>query len=225
MPLQRTHDIVPAVMDCYCNRMPIHYFFGYYFISFIASLQLQDTLYEPKFYLGAIGGWYMADFVSYFMHMFIDSSLYTKLLESSPRGVHAIVDTHHIHPLNYSLLLEHELISLCYPILFPVLIIMMFLEWQHYISNPVYSMYAGFKISLIVWSLLGGHIHKWVHERHVRPDLPWIIKKMQDYRIILWHDAHNKHHQTFDCQFSLVNGYSQLILDPIYNWFQRKHVY
>ena len=203
------------VLEPYFNHMVVHYMLGYYIVNYIINVEWHAMLTSSSTYFGALLGWICADIVSYFIHLFIDSKLYNRLITKNNKPIDTIVDTHHATPTNYSWLTDAELVSITYPPLMPVLLYMIWLEYSMtYPTVVLHPMYVGFKVSLITFTLLAGYIHKWVHERQARMRLPWLVCKLQDARVILHPLDHRIHHQTFDCQFSLVNGISQFFFDP-----------
>ena len=53
----------------------------------------------------------------------------------------------------------------------------------------------------------------YMHERMCKMKLPLLVKWAQDTRLILHPNQHRKHHHTFDCQYSLLNGSFQMVED------------
>lgn len=201
------------------NHIFLHYITGFLIIFTLISVNftsfnnVKSALY---FLFGGILGWVFIDIVSYLIHLFIDSDFYTSLINSKEEK--ALVDSHHTYTLNYSYLNNVELIMITYPIYLPILFIMCiyhFLINQKILKSPFY---VGFFICATLFGLLGGYCHKWAHERnHHILDNP-VVKTLQDYNVILTDKAHKQHHAAADADrysFSLVNGSSQIFLDPL----------
>ena len=199
-----------SIYDKYCNISFIHYMIGYAIINWLISLQHIAKINHIYLFLGSAASFITVDALSYFIHMFIDSDFYDRYLTKHNKVT--IIDVHHKFPLNYSYLSDTELVSICYPILIPFLLTSFILECYKW-DCVNHSAYIGFKMVFLLYCYFGAFAHKWVHERMCNMKLNYIVKWCQDMRLILHPKQHVKHHHTFDCQYSLLNGSFQLIED------------
>lgn len=60
-------------------------------------------------------------------------------------------------------------------------------------------------------------LHGFAHR--TRSELPFIVRFLQDNRLILTPIDHHKHHINNDVNFTIVNGWSNNIVNKIYVWF------
>jgi hypothetical protein len=202
------------------NNVFLHFITGFFII--FTLININTTIIYKKliniFYLlfGGFLGWVFSDTISYFVHLFIDSDYYTSLISNVKDK--ALVDSHHTYTLNYSYLNNIELIMITYPIFLPILFVLCI---YHFIINKSAlksPFYIGFFIFSCLLGLMGGYCHKWAHERNHNLLNNSFIKFLQDYNIILTDKAHKLHHGADDenrYSFSLVNGSSQIVLDPL----------
>jgi hypothetical protein len=200
--------------DAYLNNKfvhTLHFLIVLKYYVFHVAFWRAITNYPINFMSGCITGWLAADALSYIVHMFIDSSTYTKWITQGGKiPIRTIIDTHHEHPLNYSQLTRVELISITYPVVLSLQLY--FIIYELFYQS---AFMFGFKASIVFFGLLSGYIHKWTHERYCNIQVPCIVKKFQDYRIILHPQDHKIHHQTYDCQYSLVSGIVQPLFDAV----------
>jgi len=206
-----------SIYDKYCNVTFIHYIIGYNIIQWLLTIgkTIGKTISMPMgiesstyLFMGCSASFVFVDALSYFVHMFIDSDFYDRYLTKNNKVT--IVDVHHKFPLNYSYLSDTELVSICYPFLIPFLFVTFMMEWYNLNCVNTYF-YMGFKMVFLFYSYFGAWSHRLVHERMCKMNLPFYVKWAQDMRLILHPNQHRKHHHTFDCQYSLLNGSFQLV--------------
>jgi hypothetical protein len=205
------------------NNIILHFITGFLIIFTIINIKFSKfikTFNILYFLFGGFLGWLLIDMMSYFIHLFIDSDYYASIIKSKQDK--ALVDSHHTFTLNYSYLNNVELIMITYPIFLPLLFTLCI---YHFIINKsalLSSSYVGFFISSCLFGLMGGYCHKWAHERNHNLLNNSFIKTLQDYNIILTDKAHKQHHSADDSNrynFSLVNGSTQIFLDPLIRSF------
>ena len=66
--------------------------------------------------------------------------------------------------------------------------------------------------------------HFWAHQRvHLgAASLPPLVAKLQDARLLLHPDVHRKHHQTFDVNFCIFNGWANPLLNAVFRLATRR---
>lgn len=106
-------------------------------------------------------------------------------------------------------------LSMIFPILFPLISLFIF-SYDIIINNMLFRIYL-FSLPFI---LLSQKIHFLSHARN-HNDLNYnkkinkIIYWMQDYHIILNPIEHKEHHLKFNCNFCIVNGWANPLLNKI----------
>lgn len=184
----------------------------YLFVNYTFWLTLINN--PPCFIAGGVTGWVLTDVLSYLVHLIIDSKVYNNLItQGGIIPIKTIIDLHHEEPLNYSRLTHVELISITFPIMIPLHILFLISE-----QYTVTAYALGIRTTTLLFGYMSGYIHKWSHERICGMHIPFYAKILQNLRIILHPLAHRKHHQTFDCQYSLVNG----IIQPLFDLIKQK---
>ena len=66
--------------------------------------------------------------------------------------------------------------------------------------------------------------HFWAHQRvHLgAASLPPLVARLQDARLLLHPDVHRKHHQTFDTNFCIFNGWANPLLNALFRLAVRR---
>ena len=93
------------------------------------------------------------------------------------------------------------------------------------IPHFIFNCNAYVYIIMSLLGLLGNYTHNLCHEKN-KSDIPIVIKKLMDCRILMSRKQHAEHHSTFDKNFGLLNGWSNFLTNRLYkiNYF-RSHDY
>ncbi len=213
---------VVSVADRYVNRAVVHYLVGACVVPWTWDAARLLVAPDPHVlvpaWTGAVGGWLLADALSYLVHLVIDSAAYERwLTRGHTAPIATIIDTHHSHPLNYSQLSDVELVAVTYPATLPVLAV-----WWVAGQDAAAAWVVALRAAMMAFGLLAGHAHKWAHERGCGMRVPAAVRALQDAGVLLPAAAHREHHRTFDRQYSLVSGATQPVLDAIvFAWRRR----
>ncbi len=204
------------------NSVAAHYWAGFITITFVLRAHWSRLPRGAASALaGAITGWFLADVISYIVHMFIDSQLYDRHVHGKAQDnkAYTVVDEHHKYTLNYSYMNGLELTACTYPFVLPILTAcsaLHFLLFPRLLRSP---MYVAFYASLTTFAIIGASAHKWAHERNHHLYVHPIVRFLQDCGVLLGPNAHSGHHTVTDAwkgrQYSLSTGASQAVLDPI----------
>lgn len=201
------------------NHPMYHFFVGHYIVdacSNVVALDMSTIWHWLALGGGAFLGWALADVISYGIHMFIDSPFFDRVLAKRTAdgingGTYAIIDEHHTKPMNYSQLTDTELVFITYTAAIPAILGLRVADvWWLDAQN---HLYVSFRFFLIASALIMNHAHKWAHERAHGSDLNVVIRKLQDWNILLNPAHHQPHHKTLSSHYSLYNGFTQLFLD------------
>lgn len=106
-----------------------------------------------------------------------------------------------------------------------------------FLTSPFYLLYlllysAGFITSPYTafgWTIFitsGMHVqlfHAAAHNtwKGTHPQVQAIARQMMAWGLILDTKAHHQHHTDFDCNFALINGWSNVLLNPLYRYLER----
>lgn len=81
------------------------------------------------------------------------------------------------------------------------------------LDNPPDWLVAG-----LVTFIIGGTLAQYFHGTLHRNDNPWIISTMRRCRLLMTPDAHQKHHDSLRRDFATNNGWSNIILNPVFRF-------
>ena len=185
------------------------------FLMVFAGIWRISSLSTPSFWVisGALlVGYILADFASGFVHWACDrfGTETTPLL--GPNFIKPFRH-HHVDP---KAITHHDFIetngnnSI-------VTLPMMGLAWL----IPVEPTWGTFLFtsftSLAFWIFLTNQFHKWSHQN--QKDVPWVIKKLQDLKIVMSVEHHQVHHTApHDAYYCITSGWLNRPLDAIGFW-------
>ena len=147
---------------------------------------------------------FAADFVSGFVHIYLDHSKIR--FDGSTTDFHRLgFQTHHLYPdfqwiMDPSYQAHYETITL-FPIVIPACLI----------NNLTIQ-----NLSIYIFSyccLLFQAGHYWAHATTHHKYVPRFAKLLQNTGIIIHPKTHQKHHQTYDNNYCILNGWSNFIFN------------
>lgn len=149
--------------------------------------------------------WFLADFASGVIHWFFDTYFY----ETTPVLGPIVYDhrQHHVSP-NDVIEMEASMVS---PINF--LVIGIFTSICFFMGSNL------FWPAFFTFANLSPMFHRWAHVRARKEKLNPVILLLQDFRIILPAEDHNKHHKLpRRSNYCIMSGLMNPVLDRTYFW-------
>ena len=147
-----------------------------------------------------IYAYYLAGLFSGFLHYYLDT-YDNKIFKK----YHSNFRTHHIVPLsleNYSYFCQLTEIL-------PIIIIC-------YIILTKFKFNKKMLIKIGFLGNLSQIVHKFSHRRKHNLNVPYFVKKLQDYKIILHPDEHSKHHQMEIEKFCILHSNSDKLFEYLF---------
>jgi hypothetical protein len=85
----------------------------------------------------------------------------------------------------------------------------------HFILQNTFSCNLYLYVFTMLLGILGNYVHLLCHEKNIAR-IPFIFKKLMDWKLLISRKQHAKHHSTFDNNFGLLNGWSNLITNQLF---------
>jgi hypothetical protein len=208
------------------NNVLLHFLVGFLLFQSVGALLRHDFPRALPLAGGATAGWALADAISYFLHMAIDSETWTRVITKGHVHGYALVDLHHDFTMNYSYMNGVELVAVTYPATVPLLLGFCYLHTRAFPTLLATSpFYRALFASCMGFGMMAGFAHKWAHERnHGVLKSGTFVALLQDAGVLLHPASHRKHHAATDdrsrLDFSLVSGVAGRLLDPLVAWWR-----
>ena len=200
------------------NSVYLHYVIGFLYISTLLYISPMFVI-SPTFYIGVFGGWIVADVISFFVHIFIDSYWYEKHVARprQPDDRYSLVNEHHSLTLNYSYMNGIELVAITYPAVLPFVLLTSTCHYILWRGLLLSTLYMGFVMSVTTFGMMTGYTHKWAHERNHKLLTNKCVMFLQDRGVLLDAATHSRHHQLANenkkGSFSLFSGFVDKFLN------------
>ena len=197
-----------AILNLLFCHKNIYYFTTYSFLfcyNTLPDIYSISITYNPLYLLFIIlFNLFAADFTSGLVHIYLDHSKIR--FDETTTDFHRLgFQVHHLYP-NFQWIMDpsyqahYETITL-----FPMAIIGCLINSVTIQSLSIY-LFAYF-------CLLFQAGHYWAHATTHHKYVPWFAKILQKTGIIIHPLVHQKHHQTFDNNYCILNGWSNFIFN------------
>lgn len=184
----------------------------------------KDTLSPSKFFLAFIVAYFAIDLTTGLVHMLLDTvkihvqknrGIFRTFLEVAAWGF----QRHHAvqHNWRHDDILDSGILTTgCLTVPF------FWVYFVFYAAGLVGSPYVAFAWTVFVTA--GMHVqifhaaahNTWKHRRKLQR----FLEVLRQYHLILDVKSHHEHHTRFDCNFSMVNGWSSFLLNPLYAYLE-----
>jgi len=205
--------------------LPMPWICGYSVLRLVKDRQSEDPTLSPfNFFLAFIVAYFIADLVTGLVHMRLDTikihiqkdkGLWRDLVEQAAWGFqrHHAVQHNWLHDdILDSGILTTGLLTV------PFFWIYLGLCATGSIGSPCVAfgwtvfITAGMHVQLIH---AAAH-NTWKH----REWLSVCLEVLRSAHLILGMKEHHLHHTRFDCNFAMINGWSNVLLNPLYSWLE-----
>ena len=190
------------------TKKSVAYFYIYSMI--FSGLTLPNMIYQMLdnyllyniFYV--LTSMFIADFISGIIHIYLDHSKIRfdgSLIDFYRLGF----QVHHLYP-DFQWIMDplyqphYEAVTL-----FPIVC------FCSTINNLVFQSLLLYLI--LYFCLLFQVGHYWAHSIIHRKNVPWFVRKLQYLGIVIHPSIHQKHHQTFDTNYCILNGWANFIFN------------
>tara|TARA_B110000037_G_scaffold219892_1_gene286086 strand:+ start:939 stop:1685 length:747 start_codon:yes stop_codon:yes gene_type:complete len=192
----------------------INHFYAFTFIFGIVYnlYKLNYINYTYEIIYGGIIGYYLGGFISALIHWFLDSYNF-KILEH----LHKSFRNHHENPTYMLEKTNLEVFTQFTIISFPFFFFLEYTNNQLILSTIIIALLIGISSQLIhKYSHLRNHQNdKDENGNYLYPRINFIIKKLQDYSIILHPKDHSDHHEKEIINYSVAHSNS----DKLFEYF------
>lgn len=157
-----------------------------------------------------ISAYLLADFLSGLAHLLSDVYFRDNFIRFPERNKQLNESLHHLDILDTGNCSAYELVSfemLGAFILLPLSIIFYFLGLYRIVSI------------LMITNIFLLHSEYFHHNAHIRnrvrkaEDMPYLIRKLQDFRLLVTAYTHFKHHQKTTVNFAVISGWTNVLLN------------
>ncbi len=195
---------------------------GSYVVFTAAIVMASPPMPVISWLIGALAGGFCADLLSGLTHMYIDFGTSNRKNPIHKELFLSRVHHHELHrpaKLNYaSLWFSPALSSFIVLGLIPAFL-------GRLLTLPVnLEMIGPFWLSLLWFSSFSQVAHAYAHGKAKHPVARKVVRSLQKMRLLIPPKVHGKHHREIDCNFSVLNGWSNPLLNKIFKKRIEAHV-
>ncbi|RJF88501.1 carotenoid synthesis regulator CarF [Oleomonas cavernae] len=215
-------------------------------LGFCASIALNTVpvLAQPDWRIvpAMLAAWYIADFASGLIHMYMDyrpcaegsrldelffyeghrgspayKALHREIMSKLNLFEQLVFDfkAHHPRPLTLG---RRDLLAQVWATVAVLTLPVSLLLNLAWLTLPVPPWFMAGAVTALIAGTLSQYFHGTLHRRAN----PWIIPVMRRLHLLITVEAHDLHHATLDRDFATISGWSNPVLNRVFNWLKAR---